>query len=44
MKIPLLDLKAQYSAIKEEIISAIKEVLKSQHFISQIDINLKQPA
>jgi len=33
MQIPLLDLKAQYVTIKEEIKSAIEEVLESQHFI-----------
>ncbi|MGB3368835.1 MAG: DegT/DnrJ/EryC1/StrS family aminotransferase [Acidaminobacteraceae bacterium] len=32
-KIQLLDLKAQYSTIKEEIKVAIDEVLESQHFI-----------
>ncbi|MGC1423104.1 MAG: DegT/DnrJ/EryC1/StrS family aminotransferase [Terracidiphilus sp.] len=30
MKVPLLDLKAQYAGIKEEILSAIGEVLDSQ--------------
>jgi dTDP-4-amino-4,6-dideoxygalactose transaminase len=33
MQVPLLDLKAQYSTIKEEIKSAIEEVLDSQLFI-----------
>lgn len=33
MNIPLLDLKAQYSSIKEEVNQAIQEVLESQHFI-----------
>ncbi len=33
MKVPLLDLKAQYSAIKTEIDRAVGEVLLSQHFI-----------
>jgi dTDP-4-amino-4,6-dideoxygalactose transaminase len=33
MHIPLLDLKAQYAAIKAEVDSAIAEVLESQHFI-----------
>ena len=33
MKIPLLELKAQYLAIKDEIKTAIDEVLESQHFI-----------
>ena len=33
MNIPLLDLKAQYASIKEEVNQAIGEVLESQHFI-----------
>ena len=33
MKVPLLDLKAQYLAIKAEVDAAIAEVLESQHFI-----------
>lgn len=33
MKIPLLDLKAQYVSIKTEVIAAINEVLESQYFI-----------
>jgi dTDP-4-amino-4,6-dideoxygalactose transaminase len=33
MHVPLLDLKAQYSAIKAEIDTAIGEVMESQHFI-----------
>jgi dTDP-4-amino-4,6-dideoxygalactose transaminase len=33
MKVPLLDLKAQYQAIKNEIWQAVEEVLESQHFI-----------
>jgi dTDP-4-amino-4,6-dideoxygalactose transaminase len=33
MNIPLLDLKAQYASIKEEVNRAIQEVLESQHFI-----------
>jgi dTDP-4-amino-4,6-dideoxygalactose transaminase len=32
-KIPLLDLKAQYSSIKDEIRQAVNEVLESQQFI-----------
>jgi dTDP-4-amino-4,6-dideoxygalactose transaminase len=31
--IPLLDLKAQYATIKDEIKAAIDEVLESQYFI-----------
>jgi dTDP-4-amino-4,6-dideoxygalactose transaminase len=33
MNVPLLDLKAQYAAIKNEVVAAIGEVLESQHFI-----------
>lgn len=33
MKVPLLDLKAQYSAIKPEIDRAIAAVMEAQHFI-----------
>lgn len=33
MKVPLLDLTAQYEAIKPELDSAISEVMQSQHFI-----------
>ena len=33
MNVPLLDLKAQYKAIKTEMDAAIAEVLESQHFI-----------
>jgi dTDP-4-amino-4,6-dideoxygalactose transaminase len=33
MKVPLLDLKAQYLAIKADVDSAIAEVMESQHFI-----------
>lgn len=33
MQIPLLDLRAQYLVIKQEVKSAIEEVLESQHFI-----------
>jgi len=33
MKVPLLDLKLQYAHIKDEITSAINEVLESQQFI-----------
>ena len=31
--IPLLDLKAQYATLKDEILAAVQEVLESQHFI-----------
>jgi dTDP-4-amino-4,6-dideoxygalactose transaminase len=33
MKVPLLDLKAQYETIKDEIREAVNEVLESQQFI-----------
>ncbi|MBZ5676637.1 MAG: DegT/DnrJ/EryC1/StrS family aminotransferase [Acidobacteriia bacterium] len=33
MKVPLLDLKAQYASIKPEVDAAIAEVLESQYFI-----------
>jgi dTDP-4-amino-4,6-dideoxygalactose transaminase len=33
MNVPLLDLKAQYAAIKAEVDAAIAEVFESQHFI-----------
>jgi dTDP-4-amino-4,6-dideoxygalactose transaminase len=33
MKVPLLDLKAQYAAIKAEIDAAMADVFESQHFI-----------
>src|SRR5207247_11459737 len=33
MKVPLLDLKAQYATIKAEVEAAIGEVFESQHFI-----------
>jgi len=33
MQVPLLDLKAQYRTIKEEVDAAIAEVMASQHFI-----------
>ena len=33
MKVPLLDLKAQYAAIKAELDAAVAEVMASQQFI-----------
>src|SRR5579859_4061953 len=33
MNVPLLDLKAQYAAIKPEVDAAVAEVLESQYFI-----------
>jgi dTDP-4-amino-4,6-dideoxygalactose transaminase len=40
MKVPLLDLKAQYDSIKTEILKAISEVLDKQKFI--LDENVKK--
>ena len=31
--VPLLDLKAQYAAIRTEVTEAIERVVESQHFI-----------
>jgi dTDP-4-amino-4,6-dideoxygalactose transaminase len=33
MHLPLLNIKAQYAAIKPEVDAAIAEVMESQHFI-----------
>jgi dTDP-4-amino-4,6-dideoxygalactose transaminase len=33
MNIPILDLKAQYAPLREEILAAIERVMESQHFI-----------
>ena len=33
MQVPLLDLKAQYAGIKDEVLAAVSEVLESQYFI-----------
>ena len=33
MQVPLLDLKAQYATIRDEVRRAIDEVCDSQHFI-----------
>lgn len=33
MKIPLLDLKAQYETIRKEIEPALKDIIESQHFV-----------
>ena len=33
MQVPLLDLKAQYATIKDEILAAVSEVLESQRCI-----------
>ncbi len=34
MKVPLLDLKAQYRTIKPEVDAAVAEVFESQYFIN----------
>ena len=34
MTVPLLDLKAQYSTLREEMLPVIEEVLASQYFIN----------
>ena len=33
MQVPLLDLKAQYASIKDEVLAAVSEVLESQRCI-----------
>jgi dTDP-4-amino-4,6-dideoxygalactose transaminase len=33
VKVPLLDLKTQYAAIKDDVMAAIADVMESQHFI-----------
>jgi hypothetical protein len=33
MKVPLLDLRAQYHAIRDELSSALERVLEAQYFI-----------
>ena len=33
MQVPILDLKAQYETIREEVREAIDQVLETQHFI-----------
>lgn len=38
--VPLLDLKAQFSSIREEIIRAVEGVLESQHFILGKEVEL----
>src|SRR5438445_8218782 len=38
MKVPLLDLKAQYSTIRSEIREAIERVIESQHFILGLEV------
>ncbi|AYO31449.1 DegT/DnrJ/EryC1/StrS aminotransferase family protein [Biomaibacter acetigenes] len=40
MKIPFLDLQAQYDSIKNEIDTAVSEVIRSGHFI--MGPNVKQ--
>ena len=38
--VPLLDLKAQFSSIREEIVRAVEGVLESQHFILGKEVEL----
>lgn len=33
MNVPLLDLRAQFTTIREELLDALMEVVESQHFI-----------
>ena len=33
MKVPLLDLKAQYQTIKDEILAVTQDLYETQHFI-----------
>lgn len=40
MQIPLLDLKAQYSTIKDDVDRAVKKVLDSQYFILSEEVEL----
>ena len=44
MNVPLLDLKAQYASIRDEINSAVSEVLESQHFILGPKVELCEQA
>src|SRR5262249_2351685 len=37
--VPLLDLKAQYLALKQDIDAAIERVVDSQHFINGPEVN-----
>jgi hypothetical protein len=34
MQVPLLDLKAQYRTIRDEICAAVDKILESQYFIN----------
>jgi dTDP-4-amino-4,6-dideoxygalactose transaminase len=38
MQVPLLDLKAQYATLKQEMIPAVEAVLESQYFIGGPEI------
>jgi hypothetical protein len=46
MTVPLLDLKAQYAAIKADVDAAIAEVFESQHFIlgPKVSSSAKKPS
>lgn len=39
MKVPLLDLKAQYDTIRSEVDAAIRRVVESQHFINGPEVD-----
>ena len=46
MKVPLLDLKPQFAALREEIMEVVAEVCESQYFIMgpQVDAFEKEQA
>src|SRR5256885_4330526 len=39
MKVPLLDLKAQYEALRDEMLEAIERVMDSQQFVLGPDVS-----
>ena len=39
MNVPLLDLKAQFATIKDEILPAMEAVMESQYFINGPEVN-----
>ena len=38
MKVPLLDLQAQYATIRDEISDAVQGVFESQHFVMGAEV------
>jgi dTDP-4-amino-4,6-dideoxygalactose transaminase len=44
MQVPLLDLKAQYQTIRDEVRAAIDKVLESQHFINGSEVKQLEEA